>query len=74
MKKVILFVSTSVLVALASCASKKDWTCTCTDSSSGASVTTNYTILQRTEDDTKTLCNPKTQSGNSSGTCIYKAK
>lgn len=64
MKKVILIASVAVISVLASCSSKKDWTCTC------APVPA-VPLTQLTETEAKTSCPETNVSGIK---CVLAAK
>ncbi|MDX2196927.1 MAG: hypothetical protein NW207_10950 [Cytophagales bacterium] len=73
MKK--LLFATLIAGAIASCSSKKDWTCTCTATSGGVSASASTILTELTEDEAKKACS----AGNStytggSVTCTPTAK
>lgn len=66
MKKITLFAAVIVAISFASC--KKDRVCSCTNSSTGGSVTTSettYTKIKKSE--AKTLCQKTTYTDNLTG-------
>lgn len=74
MKKTMFIAAAGLVLIFSSCSSKKDWTCTCTLSSSLAAANQAFPLVQLTEDEVKAQCNSKVQTGNSSGSCTYAAK
>lgn len=71
MKKITLFAIAAVAISFASC--KKDYTCTCTSSSTAPGSTTStmeYTIIKAKKGDAKKMC-VKTTSDFTAGGNTY---